>query len=514
MMRTRFVLLGAFAFCLSVNAAEPSTPDSFKPAPLFRDHAVLQRNKPVPVWGRAVPGTKVVVEFKGHRVSATADASGRWEARLPAMPAGAEPADLTITTADKTVILHDVVVGDVWLCSGQSNMEWKVSEVTNAEAEISAADFPLIREFRTPLAAKEIPQTELAKGDWAPCSPKTVKSFSAVAYFFARDIHRELNVPVGIINTSWGGKMIEVFMSDDAVKNSGVSAAVESRWNWERNDWLPARMPEYEQKVTDKKAGKNVTVPMDPRSVVEQHRPGCVFNGMINPVIPYAIQGMLWYQGEHNISRPEEYSALLSAMITDLRTKFGQGDFPFYYVQLANFAAPMDKSGVGYSLLREAQTETLKVPNTGMAVTVDIGTPGNVHPRNKQDVGARLARIAKAKTYNLGGEYSGPVFSSATVHGSIMRINFDHPGNGLTTNSTDGLGFEIAGSNGVFYAAQTELSGAPPTNVLLSSTNVTAPVSVRYAWGNDPKAGLYNDAGNGVRLPAVPFCFSVSGSGQ
>ena len=457
--------------------------------PLFRDGAVLQRDKPVPVWGWSDPGQSVKVVFRSAALETVAGADGRWQVLLPAMPACAQPATLTVS-AKETATVRDVLVGEVWLCSGQSNMEWHLRDATNAEQEIAGAAFPLIREFRVPHVIAETPQRDVG-GTWVEASPETAGSFSAVAYFFARDLHRALNVPVGLINTSWGGKMIEVFMSAEALAGDPAFAAVEKRWQ-EEQARLPAQQAAYEKKAAAGAKG------MDPRAVVAQHRPSCLFNGMISPVIPYGLRGALWYQGEHNISRAGEYRAQLSALIADWRTKFGQGDFPFYFAQLSSFDAPLDKSREGYALLREAQAQTLVVTNTGMAVTIDIGTPANVHPRNKQDVGARLARLAKAKTYGLGGEWSGPVLTSAIREGQALRLTFEHAAGGVVLRPTTKPAFEVAGADGAFKPAVARTKGDA---LIVQSEAVNEPTSVRYAWGNAPDASLFNAEG----LPAAPF---------
>ncbi|HEV7402809.1 MAG TPA: sialate O-acetylesterase [Chthoniobacteraceae bacterium] len=478
------LLLVVLAFAGSVHA-------ELRLAPLFRDYAVLQQGKPIPVWGRAAPNEKVSVSFHGNITATTADEHGNWRADLPAERATADAAELTVK-GEQTITLRDVVVGEVWLCSGQSNMEWRLDQAAQAEQEIAGADFPLIRQFRLPKVAAEAPPAE-ADGKWIAASPKTAGSFSAVAYFFARDLHRELKVPIGLINASWGGKMIEVFLSAEALAGDPAFSAVEKRWQ-EELARLPAQLAAYEKAATPQT--------MSPAAVVAQHRPSCVFNGLIAPVIPYALRGAIWYQGEHNISRPGEYRALFSAMITDWRRKFGQGDFPFYFAQLSSFSAPLDKSREGFALLREAQADTLALPATGMAVTVDIGTPDNVHPRNKQEVGARLARLARAQTYNLGGEWSGPVLKEAAGDKNAVRLTFRHPAKGLVLKETSPPAFEIAGADGKFQPAAARIDGDA---VVLQAETVPAPVRVRYAWGNAPPAALFNSEG----LPASPFRCTV-----
>jgi len=478
-------------------------------APLFTDNAVLQQGKKVPVWGWANPGDKVEVDFKGSKAEATADADGRWQADLPALAASSDPAELTIKCGSQTKTLHNVVVGEVWFCSGQSNMEFRVDQVDNADKEIAdAANYPLIRQFRVPKAPSEKPLSVI-KGEWVPANPKSVALYSAAAYFFARDIYQTLKVPVGLINASFGGKMIETFMSPDAINGDPAAAALKKRWDdekgrlpaqlalWEKNNAKAAEKPAADAAPGETESPAAVKH-MSPALVVEQHRPSCLFNAMLYPVIPYAIRGMLWYQGEHNIARAEEYQTLFPSFIKDMRQKFGQGDFPFYFVQLANFEAPLDKTREGFARLREAQLMTLALPNTGMAVTIDIGNPKNIHPHDKQDVGLRLARWAKNRTYNLGGLVSGPLFKSAVKDGAAIKVSFDYVGDGLVAKPEPLGSFEIAGADGKFVPATARIDGE---TVIVQADAVKDPVSVRYAWGNSPVASLFNKDG----LPASPF---------
>lgn len=491
--------------CLALATASALAAD-LKLAPLFCDHAVLQQGKPVPVWGWGNAGDKVEVAFNGQTVATVIDPAGRWQASLPALQASAEPKEVTVTAEGKTLTIRDVVVGEVWLCSGQSNMEWRVDQALNAEKEMADAHYPLIRQFRVPKVYKEEPIVEF-QSSWVAASPKTVGMFSAVAYFFARDLQRDIHVPIGLINASFGGKMIEVFMSPEALASDPAFAVVFKRWEAEQKT-LPVRMAAWEK--SNASPGASADAPpadgesparakgMSPHLMVEQHRPGCLFNGMLNPLLPCALRGMIWYQGEHNIARAGEYRSLFPSFIKDMRQKFQQGDFPFYYVQLANFEATLDKTREGYAQLREAQLQTLSLPNTGMTVTVDIGTPENVHPKNKQDVGARLARLARAKTYNLGGVYSGPIFKSAVREGSSLRLMFDYAEGGLVAPKEPVASFELAGPDGKFQAATAEIEA---DTLVVKSDAVKDPTAVRYAWANAPVASLFNQEG----LPASPF---------
>ncbi|MBI5688869.1 MAG: sialate O-acetylesterase [Verrucomicrobia bacterium] len=479
-------------------------------AGLFGDGAVLQRDRPVPVWGWAAPGAAVSVEFRGERVTATADGEGRWQVSLPPMPAASDPAALVVRTAGEACTVADVVVGEVWLCSGQSNMEWTVAQSANAEHEIAAADLGLVRQFRIAKVPAEEPARDV-RGGWRPALPAHVGAFSGVAYFFARDLHRALGVPVGLINASWGGKMIEVFLSAEAIRASPHAAAIQRRWVAERDD-LDAKAATYPQQLAEWVAAQAAARaagtkwdrprPSDPRGIRDQHRPACVFNGMVAPVTPTALRGVIWYQGEHNVTRAAEYRDLFPALISDWRAQFGGRDLPFLFVQLAAYSAPLDRSRVAYAELREAQATALAVPGTGMAVALDLGSPGDVHPRNKQEVGVRLARVAKARVYGLGGEWSGPVFRLARREGETVRIEFDHAAGGLVARSVPVPGFELAGGDGVFHQADAVVSGAA---VLVRSPAVPVPRAVRYAWANAPDVGLFNTVG----LPAAPFRHSL-----
>lgn len=435
-------------------------------APLFRDHAVLQSDKPVPVWGTAAPGEHVSVAFAGQSVGATAGPDGRWIAFLAPLAANPVGSDLTVTGSQAAAV-HDVVVGEVWLCAGQSNMEFPVSEgaarVENAPAEVAAARYPLIRQFREAHRASPAP-LDAAGGDWRACSPETVGAFSAVGYFFARDLFNRLGVPVGIIACTWSSTPIEAWMSPAALAEfPGFSNG--HSWVQGREDpWVP----------------------------------GSVFNGMVHPLLPFAVRGILWYQGESNIGRAGAYARQFPALITALRSHFGQGDLPFLWVQLAGFRAAQDPRGELLPALREAQSKALALPATGQAVAIDIGEPASINPRNKQEVGRRLALIAKAKVYGLSVDYSGPAFERADPEGPAIRVRFRFTGEGITASGKPLQAFEVAGADRVFHPARAVIQG---TTLLVESPLVRQPVAVRYAWRNAPEANLFSGAG----LPAAPF---------
>ncbi len=476
---------------------------------------MLQRNKPVPVWGRATPGEAVSVSFLGQTVQTRAAADGRWSVFLFPMPATTMGADLVVKGSN-TITRQDVVVGEVWLCSGQSNMELELNgknlRALNAAAEVAAANYPLIRQFKLKNTESDSP-LETATGTWKPCSPATASLFSAVGYFFARDIYRKLGVPIGLVNSSWGGTPIEAWSDRFDLASDPAFAVIGQRWQQTLADF-PQKHAAFvaaldlwtkEKKAAEKggpgplaKFLKSSPQPYPPNGPGAPATPSGLFNGMIYPLLPYALRGVLWYQGEANINHADEYHRLFAAMITAWRSRFEQGDIPFFWVQLANFEQPGDPTHERWAFLREAQSQTLSLPNTGQAVIIDIGDPANIHPQNKQEVGRRLALIAKAKVYDTPVDFSGPVFAAATREGSALRVSFTDAGTGLIAAGHPLQSFEIAGADRQFHPADAAITGE---TVLVQSPQVPAPVAVRYAWRNAPDANLYNGAG----LPAVPF---------
>lgn len=495
------------------------------PAPLFTDGAVLQRDKPVAIWGKADPGEKVSVRFAGQSRDSTATSDGRWIVYLDTLALSAEPAELVVA-GKNTVTVHDVLVGDVWLCSGQSNMEWPVSRAANAPAEIAAANFPLIRHVHIEHTVAEAPADTVKTRGWQSASAATVGTWTAVGYFFAREIHQKLGVPIGIVHSSWGGTPVESWMSPAALRTDPAFAVVGARWRQNLAEF-PAHKAAYEQQLaawTKAEAvakargpaavaefAKQQPRPRPPRGPGDAWTPTGLFNAMINPLVPYGLRGVLWYQGESNAERASEYHALFAAMITAWRGHFGQGDLPFYWVSLANYGVPTDsgEKGRSYAFLREAQTQTLSLPNTGQALAIDLGDPKNIHPTNKQEVGRRLALLAKNRVYEIVGDDTGPSFVSATrepvpaVRGSApaglvgMRVRFTHA-DGLVAHDKPVQALELAGVDRVFYPAEARIER---DTLLVFSAKVREPVAVRYAFTNAPDANLYNGAG----LPAVPF---------
>lgn len=431
-------------------------------APLFQDGAVLQHGKPVPVWGKAGPGEEITVTFKDQSVAGTASDDGRWSVTLDPLHPNPEPADLVIAGMETTITLTDILVGEVWIASGQSNMEWSISNSYDADLEEAMANWPLIREFNIPRTVAAEPQFAV-QGRWLPARPDTIGQFSAIAYSFARDLHQVLQIPVGIVNATWGGSPVETWIDPVSLAHPDF-VAVHSR---------ATRQP--------------------------HHVPSALYNGMIHPVAPYAIQGAIWYQGENNARDRlyKEYQPLFSAMIEGWREVFGQGDFPFYWVQLAEYRAS-GPDGDEWAFLREAQTRTLALPATGQAVILDISDVHDIHPRNKQTVGRRLARLALSRTYGYDLVDSGPTFERVEFEDRNARIYFSNTHDGLRTTAVAVRGFEVAGEDRHFHPATATISG---DSVTVTSDVVSEPQAVRYAWRNAPEATLSNGAG----LPAAPF---------
>jgi sialate O-acetylesterase len=408
-------------------------------APLFTDGAVLQRDKPIAVWGHADAGEKVSVTFGAQRCETTTPPDGRWIVYLEPLAMSAQGADL-IVAGKNTVSVREVVVGEVWLCSGQSNMEWPVSRAENAAAEIAAAQFPLLRHVHIEHTVSDAPSETVKTRGWQSATSQTVGSWTAVGYFFARELHQKLGVPIGIVHSSWGGTPIESWLSPVALRSNPAFAIVEQRWAQALAEF-PARKQQFDQQLATWLAGEAAAKsagpaamadfarlnprPRGPRGPGDPWTPSGLFNGMLNPLLPYAVRGALWYQGESNAERASEYHALFSAMITAWRDHFGQGVFPFYWVNLANYAVPSDagERGRSYALLREAQTKTLALPETGQALAIDIGDPKNIHPANKQEVGRRLALLARNRgTACMGWSATTPVRPSPAPRASRSPI--------------------------------------------------------------------------------------------
>ncbi len=501
-------LLAAF----SVLAALAAGADAEVTLPaVFSDHMVLQRDKPVPVRGFAKPHERVQVSIAGATATAVADGAGRFVAALPALPAGG-PHDLVVRGSN-TVTVSDVLIGEVWLCSGQSNMAMTVAGCRDAEAEKAAADFPRIRMFTVKRATAATPQQDV-EGAWAVCSPQTVGGFSAVGYFFGREIHRELDVPVGLVHTSVGGTVAEAWTPEEAIAAEPALTVLDRRWRDRiakfdpkaaEAEYRKARAKWEKEAAEDRRHGRKPPAepkpPADPRADITC--PGSLWRGMVDPLVPYGLRGFIWYQGESNAGRAKQYRTLFPTLIRAWRTRWDDPGLPFYFVQLANYGKVAPSGGPSaWAELREAQTETLwSVPNTGMAVTIDIGEPADIHPKNKQEVGRRLALWALAGEYGRGRSIarSGPLFSELRVEGPEAVVSFHHAAGLRTSDGAPPAGFAVAGRDFVFVPAQARIDG---DTVRVSSPAVPHPTAVRYAWADAPDAA---NLVNGAGLPASPF---------
>ena len=464
---------------------------------LISDHMVLQQGMPVRVWGKADPGEQVRVKFQGQTVQTAADSGGKWEAWLKPLKAGAAAAQLTVA-GNNTIVVQDVLVGEVWIGSGQSNMQWMVANSNNADEEIKNAKYPHIRLFQVKMQVADTAQAD-TEGSWRLCDPETVGKFSAVEYFFGRDLHRHLKVPMGLIQSAWGGTPAQSWASRGAIDADPALKFIGDEWEKVLANY-PAAKEKYEAALTKWKAtpaeARKGAGPRPPAGPGHQNTPGGLYNAMIAPLTPFAMRGVIWYQGESNATPPhaEPYRRLFRTMIEDWRAKWGIGSFPFLFVQLANF-----KANPHWPVLRESQTATLELRNTGMAVIIDIGESGNIHPKNKQEVGRRLMLSARAVAYGEKLVHSGPLFRELTSEGSQLRAWFDFASRGLRARDGAALtGFEIAGADGNFVPAQASIDGE---TVVASSPSVPAPVALRYAWADDPVCNLTNAEG----LPASPF---------
>jgi sialate O-acetylesterase len=611
---------------------------------IFGDSMVLQRNAPLRVWGWAAPAEAITVQFHQQQKSVKADANGNWEAVLAPEQVGG-PYDLQVK-GKTTITLHGILMGDLWVCSGQSNMEMPVkgwSQVVNADQEIAAANYPAIRLFTIEKNVQGQPADDVKSGTWQTCNPQTIPPFSAVGYFFGRALHQQLHVPIGLINSTWGGTDIESWISRKGFESepyynwltaitpekstadmtamkdrqmqaylasmqmNDIDTATIKQWpsvDLDDSKWRTMHVPElwesqlpgpkfdgviwYRKEISLDEAdagkpavlhlamiddndvtyvngvqvgaiqgynvkrvynvagsllkkGKNViavrvqdtgggggiygekedcALTIDGKKIaldgqwkfrIESMQtstgvgandyPSVLYNGMISPIVKLAVKGAIWYQGENNASRAYEYRKAMPLLINDWRMRWKQPAMPFYFVQLTSFNSANGNSnrGSSWAELREAQTMAAALPNTGMAVTIDIGEPGDIHPHNKQDVGKRLALLALQQTYGVKTVASGPVYKSMQVKGNSVTIQFTNTGKGLTGSGNDITGFEVAGADQHFYAAKATIAG---TAVIVSAPEVTTPVAVRYAWADDDsKANLFNTAG----LPAAPF---------
>jgi sialate O-acetylesterase len=490
-------VLRSYGWILLAAAVAPARADVVL-SELFSDHMVLQRERPVPVWGKAEPGEEVTVTIAGRSARAKADGTGGWQVRLEPLGAGG-PHELTVAGRN-TLVVHDVLVGEVWVCSGQSNMAFTVSRVIDAEKEIAGAASPAIRLLKVARRPADTPAAFAGK-NWQVCSPGTVTDFSAVGYFFGRDLNRSLNVPVGLIDSAVGGTPAESWTPLPVLQANPAFRNIFQKWE----DRFAAARAAQARSAASAPAARPGRPGAKPQATLTQlnqnsQRPAVLYNGMIHPLIPYAIRGAIWYQGEANAKYAFQYRTLFPTMIRSWRDAWGQGDFPFLFVQLTSYNyARTEPYQSAWAELREAQAMTLSLPHTGMAVTTDIGDATNIHPRNKQEVGRRLALVARATVYGENVAFSGPVYESMAIEGQRVRIRLKHVEGGLAVRGGGELkGFAVAGSDRRFVEAKAVIDGQA---VVVSSDRVDRPVAVRYAWANVPEDNLVNSAG----LPAAPF---------
>ncbi|MGA2217177.1 MAG: sialate O-acetylesterase [Terracidiphilus sp.] len=479
---------------------------------ILASHMVVQRDLPVHVWGWADRGEMVSVSFRGETRSTTAGELGRWSVHLKPGIAGG-PFEMKVTgtesgsdAAAQTITLIDVLVGDVWLASGQSNMEFSMGGAfggaTTAAEDLPKAGIPNIRMLIVKKQAIEYSKDDIDTDVWAgwtASTPLTARDFSAVAWYFAREIEQREHVPVGVIDSTWGGTLAEAWTRMEALGEDAALAPVFVEWGGmtaREEDALLRDKDEQRQRDEARAAGRPAPqFPWHPQ--LKSWGPGMLWNGMIAPLTPFPIRGVIWYQGETNsaLARAPLYKRVFSTMIEDWRHEWGVGDFPFLFVQISSFKSNASED---WAELREQQLKTLELRNTAMAVTIDIGNPDDVHPKDKLDVGQRLALAARALGYGEDVSYSGPVFRQATQEGSAIRVWFDHHTKGLVAVGGDLTGFEVAGMDGKFVPATAKIDG---NTVVASSDMVTEPRFVRYGWANAPQCNLFNGAG----LPASPF---------
>lgn len=440
---------------------------------IFSEHMVLQKGEDVPIWGRAEAGEKVVVSLDGKKVEASTDGEGRWRVSLDLRNSRPGPFEMTIE-AGNTIVISDVVVGEVWLAAGQLNMAYGLEKSAEAATEIPASTDPLLREFKVQFKPGVSSAADY-QGRWVTASPATAGRFSAVAYYFGKTLRKEVGCPVGLITSAMSSTPIESWMSGEALDGDPQLKATKDSHGSMRD--------------TGPVEGKKMPIP--------SQMAASLFQGMIQPLIPYGIRGFLWNQGESNAKRGRQYRTALSLMIADWREKWGRGDLAFYLCQTANFSVPAEIPGDSdWAELRESQAAALQLPNTGLAILIDTEPDGDLHPRNKKAAGERLARLALARDYEKPIAALGPAYRSMSIDRNTLRLTFDHA-EGLTLRE-GGKGFALCGEDRKWVWAEVRVEG---TDVIVQAETVSKPVAVRYAWSDNPVASLFN----GANLPAAPF---------
>lgn len=505
---------------LVLGAATLAQADVKLPA-IFSDHMVLQQKQTNRVWGWDAPGTVVKVEFGGQTVSGTADGEGKWGVKLDPVPANAKPQQLSVAGSSVRVI-QDVLVGEVWLCSGQSNMGFTVNRAHDADLEMLTSKYPRIRLISVPQVGTQEIQDDFV-GQWEACTPETVGSFSAVGFFYGRLLHEMLDVPVGLIDNAWGGSAAEAWVRRDVLEKDKRFADLMAKWKKTEAEFTPEAFAKLqadhktklaawvEARKVKLKAGEVVTgaAPRAPQNpMTGQHRPGNLYAGVLHPTIGYGIKGAIWYQGESNSGRAYEYAYLFPLMIQHWREEWKQGDFPFYWVQLADYKPEMPEPGDSdWAELREAQTKTMSLlKNTGQAVITDLGEANDIHPLNKRDVAERLARWALVKDYGMKLPFRSPELKDAKFEGGKALLTIDHAPAGLRTVDVDEVrGFAICGEDKKWVWAKASIVGGSKrgTNQIeVSSPAVPNPTAVRYGWADNPVCNVYSFDGG---LPLTPF---------
>ncbi|MEO7515081.1 MAG: sialate O-acetylesterase [Verrucomicrobiota bacterium] len=481
-MRKNNFLLAAAIFLTSILT---SSADVRLPA-LFSDHMVLQRGKTVPVWGWADDGETVTVTFRNQKVSTQAK-DGKWRVNLSSLKAGGP--DVLKVTGKNSIALTNVLVGEVWLCSGQSNMEFALKRAHESQADIAASSNSALRLFQIPNVKSDKPLNDV-KANWTESTPETSANFSAVAYYFGRDLQKHLGVPIGLIQSDWGGSPADAWVKENILHTNPLYQEILDRRKTGEDEYKNALAKFEKEKAAN--PTNQIAAPRAP------WKPGELYNGMIAPLIPYAMQGVIWYQGESNAPRAHQYRSLFPDLIRNWRSDWAQGDFPFLLVQLAPFDRA-DTKPESWAELREAQLNATKIlPKVGMAVITDVGEETDIHPKKKKPVGERLAVAARQIAYGEKLIYSGPIYKTMQIKGDKIILSFDHIGSGLETRSGALQGFTICGADRKFFPATAQING---NEIMVSNANVKKPIAVRYGWANFPVVNLWNKEG----FPASPF---------
>ncbi len=488
-------------------ALVPALRAELKLPAIIGDHMVLQQKLANPIWGWDTPGTKVTVTFAGRTHTATAGADGRWTVKLAAVPANATPQKLSIAGTSKREI-QDVLVGEVWMCSGQSNMQWALGQTYTGDIEGARAKRPNLRIVSVPQVGTQELKTDF-KGQWEVATPENVKAFSAIGYLYGRTLHDILDVPIGLIDNAWGGSAAQAWLRRETIAkdprfkllmDETVKRETDMQSEKGKADFAAAQT-KWKDASAKAKAAKKAAPPAPVQWLTGNARPGNIFAGVVNPTLGYGMKGVIWYQGESNAGRAHEHAELFPFLIEQWRKEQGQGDFSFYWVQLADFkaekAAPGDSD---WAELRETQTKTLRLPNTGQAVIIDIGEGRDIHPRNKYDVATRLVRWALVKDYGMKFPYRSPEFKSLALAGNKATVTIDCFGSTLKTfDVIEPRGFAVCGEDRKWHWATGRVIA--PDKVEVSSDQVAAPIAVRYAWADNPVCNLFSADG----LPVTPF---------